>query len=215
MWNKRVDRLAAPKRGVFATFLCIEPRKIYKNNPDLKITRLPETDVYELTIFLRHDHRIGFIGGSAEQNESIEQTLIREVSEEVPSIENDIKKYLESNNYDVLIHTNGKFDAVLYVFKLKYEEFKNVVDKIKNVIFNDELNVFKELVGMYVCPIHNYVHEKIRKKKDRGLYKLPQFPAATFVMEEIVCILRDLLNEEYFNEIVEFNNIPEHVWKIK
>jgi len=202
-WAKRVEKSLSKKKAVFCTFITSYKEKVFNNNKDFQKTKFKDIEVYKLTVFFRHDLKFGFIGGSVEQNETIEEALLREIKEEVYGLEKKVKTLLEKNNYDVLIHTNGKLDTILYVFKLNKKEFEKIVKIILKGIFKNNKN--NEIVGLNLFFIYPNLKD--------WLYNFSSYPTPSFFKEEMVCILKNYLKKEVFEEFVKINNIPECVYK--
>ena len=210
---ERVTKVKHERVGVFVTFVTKNPEKIWRNNPDLTGKPVQDANVYEFTIFMRHDCRLGFIGGSKEQNEILKEAVIRETNEELPSVTEIVKEKIENNDYERLVHTNGRMNFVLFVVKVTNDEFKKIVEMMKTQFHDD---TYREITGICTIPVYKlkYLSDKVRQKKDRGLYVLLNHPMATSVKEEVICILKELLPETDFKEIVEYAKIPEEAYKI-
>ena len=215
MGVRRVAEVTKERVGVFVTFLSKEPRKVYKDNPDLNGKPIQNADVYELLICSRHDCRFGFIGGFKEAGESLEDAVIREVSEEInnPEITEIVREALTKGDYDMIVHSNGRMDFVLFVIKV--DDIEKIASIICQKVFYN--NPYKEIIGVQTIPIYElkYLPEKVRERKDRGLYRLFDWPFATSVKEEIACILKEILPEKDFTEIVtHYANISEDAYTI-
>jgi hypothetical protein len=209
---KRIKEIKHKKVAVFVTFLTKTASKVWKENSDLK--EFQKTKAFKLLLFMRHDGRFGFIGGSKEEKESLFESLIREVKEEMPYLEKIVENKLKKKEFIEIIHTNGKRDFILFVIKVNNKEFEQIFKKACKSIYESK---FKELLGINIIPIYElkFLPKEIRKRKDKGIYSLFKHSFATAVKEEILCIMKELLPKEEFEEIAEFSKLERRSYEIR
>jgi 8-oxo-dGTP pyrophosphatase MutT (NUDIX family) len=169
--NIDLTKLNIKKKAIFAVFYTKEKVKLFNNlNDPFVKSCIKEIEGYQFILCFRHDNRLGFIGGTIENNENEKETLLREIKEETPGFFEIVKPKIENDDYKKVYsyYDKKQFLVIYYLIPFSQDEMLKLKEKIPYSLTSEITGI--NFVNVYDKETHLKLFGK--KFKEKGIYSL-------------------------------------------